>query len=625
MCRIASRPSRALMNRTLVIGVFTIVLSGVGDACLRAADDNPFTYLDEYSNPYYAHTNFPKLTTPQWVGEPGVEAVVVLGIDDMRDSAKYETYLRPILNRLKQIDGRAPVSIMTCQIDPHDPQLQAWLTEGLSFETHTADHPCPCLQGGQFEQAKSTYDRSVDMVSAIPNNQPVAFRFPCMDSQNTPSPRAFAEIINHTTPAGNFLQASTSVVCVFSSSDPDIPQSITLNAEGEERFKRYIPFPSFVNQIDNYPFPFVIGKKCWEFPCTIPDDWQAQNIQQPNNPRTVDDMLAAIDATVIKQGIADIVFHPHGWIRSEQMAEVVDRVDAKYGKRVRFLTFHECIERINKHLLLDQPIRRPVGGGDNGVRIVDLNLDGFLDVMIGNDERRVARVWNPENNQWIEIPSPVKFVTNDADSAPIDQGVQFGQLVAGQGASMLVNNDLDQSIYQFADNRFERKALPEELLPYRTSRQGVDQGVRLRDVDLDGISEILIANPETRLLFKLTSDGKWTSNPQPFPFAVVDAEGADNGLRFIDLDKDGYDDLIISNASESAVRLFDAGSQSFTRVAEPVGEIPLIVRGGTNNGVWFADDHMWVQNEDTNRLPDGVDRRTFSQLIGTVPGPRGSE
>lgn len=37
------------------------------------------------------------------------------------------------------------------------------------------------------------------MISAIPNHQSVALRFPCMDSQNTPSPRVYAEIINQTT------------------------------------------------------------------------------------------------------------------------------------------------------------------------------------------------------------------------------------------------------------------------------------------------------------------------------------------------------------------------------------------------------------------------------------------
>jgi hypothetical protein len=81
-------------------------------------------YLDEV-NPYYPHRDFPKLITPRWVGEPGVETVVVLAIDDLRDPARYEAYLRPILNRLKAIDGRAPVSIMTNQVNPKDPQLHA--------------------------------------------------------------------------------------------------------------------------------------------------------------------------------------------------------------------------------------------------------------------------------------------------------------------------------------------------------------------------------------------------------------------------------------------------------------------------------------------------------------------
>ena len=31
-----------------------------------------------------------------------------------------------------------------------------------------------------------------------------------------------------------------------------------------------------------------------------------------------------------------------------------------------------------------------------------------------------------------------------------------------------------------------------------------------------------------------------------------------------------------------------------------------IVRAGTNNGVWFKNRSMWVQNEDTDKLPDVV-------------------
>src|SRR6516162_5183447 len=95
---------------------------------VRAADGNRLTYLDE-NDPYYVSRTFPRLVTPQWVGEEGVEAVVILAIDDMRDPAKYEQFLRPIVQRLKRIDGRAPVSIMTNQVKPEDPQLQAWLKE----------------------------------------------------------------------------------------------------------------------------------------------------------------------------------------------------------------------------------------------------------------------------------------------------------------------------------------------------------------------------------------------------------------------------------------------------------------------------------------------------------------
>ena len=157
---------------------------------------NRLTYLDEFCDPYYPNVDAARLTTPQWIGEKGVDAVITLGIDDMRDPQKYEAYLRPILDRLKKIDGRAPVSIMACQVDPDDKQLQTWLSEGLSLECHTIDHPCPCLQGGDFERAKDTYDRCVDLMNSIPGNGPVAFRFPCMDSLNTPSPKAYAEIVN---------------------------------------------------------------------------------------------------------------------------------------------------------------------------------------------------------------------------------------------------------------------------------------------------------------------------------------------------------------------------------------------------------------------------------------------
>src|SRR5262245_31653042 len=368
-----------------------------GAASAAPGDGNRLTYLDE-SDPYYVHRKFPKLVTPQWVGEDGVEAVVVLAIDDMKEPKRYEAFLRPILRRLKQIDGRAPVSIMACSVDPKDQQLQDWLKEGLSIECHTFDHPCPFFKGG-FTQAKGTYDKCVDLMHAIPNTKPVAFRVPCCDSMNTPSPRFYAEIFNKTTEKGNFLQIDTSVFNVFTSKDPALPKKLVLDDKGEERFAAYFPKDrSFVNWIENYPYPYVIGRLCWQFPCMTPSDWQAQHRHKPNNPQTVADWKTALDCTVIKQGVFCMVFHPHGWIRNDQVVEFIDYAAEKYGKKVKFLTFKEALERLNDPLLNAQGVRFPKTGEDLGVRLLDLNNDGYTDVVVGYWP---STVWDPTFKQEI--------------------------------------------------------------------------------------------------------------------------------------------------------------------------------------------------------------------------------
>src|SRR5436309_6757104 len=276
-----------------------------------AADANRLTYLDG-NDPYYVSRTFPKLTTPQWVGEEGVEAVVVLAIDDMRDPDKYEKFLRPVLQRLQRIDGRAPLSIMCNKLDPAHPQLRRWLKEGLSLETHTLDHPCPFFQGGNFARAKATYEGCVDLLGAVPGSRPVAFRMPCCDSLNTPSPRFYAEIFNRTTEKGNFLTLDSSVFNVLTSNDPELPRELVQDADGQDRFRKYLPADrSFVNTVEDYPYPYVIGRLCWEFPCVTPSDWLAQHRHGPNNPATVRDWKASLDATALKQGWFCLVFHPH--------------------------------------------------------------------------------------------------------------------------------------------------------------------------------------------------------------------------------------------------------------------------------------------------------------------------
>src|SRR5262249_20102368 len=135
----------------------------------------------------------------------------------------------------------------------------------------------------------------------------------------------------------------------------------------------------------------------------------------------------ALDAIVLKQGVFNLIFHPHGWIKSEQIVDFIDYAVAKHGKKVKFLTFKGAQERLNKNLLAGNALRNAVGL-DNGVRLIDLNNDGFLDVVISNTQTQKMRLWSPKERKWIEGEFPVPLVNDCAGERRVDAGVRFGVL-----------------------------------------------------------------------------------------------------------------------------------------------------------------------------------------------------
>jgi putative membrane-bound dehydrogenase-like protein len=597
---------------------------------LWSSDGNRLVYLEE-NNPYYVSRMFPKLATPMWVGEDGVQAVVVLAIDDMRDPDKYEGFLRPILDRLTRIDGAA-LSIMTNQVSPAHPRLQAWLQEGLSLEVHTIDHPCPCLAKGDFAKARLTYEQCVDLMNQVPSNRPVAFRMPCCDSLNTVSPRFFAEIFNRTTKPGHFLSIDSSVFNLLSANDPELPRELVTGPEGSDRFRRYLPPDrSFVNTIENYPYPYVINRLCWELPCAVPSDWEAQHVQRPNNPQTVEDWKAVLDATVIKQGVMCLVFHPHNWIKNTQVVELIDHAVNKHGKKVKFLNFKEVQQRLDKNLLDGQSLR-DARGQDNGVRLLDLNNDGFIDVVIGNDKVQQTRIWSPKEQKWVVTSFPTKIVSQGKETG-VKFAAKLGENVLGPGqgpilASMFLHNEKEEGVWNFdgrqwhLDKRMMR-GIPHDL---RTSINGTDQGVRLRDLDHDGTCKIIAGHPDWRDIFFWSNvNRRWEIwGALPGVNAIVDEQGRDQGLRFVDLNGDGLDDILISNERTSEVYLQTSKPLERWQQVFSVGprglpnQMPPITLQGSDRGAWFHSRHLWVQNEDTSHLKDHVDRRSFNEMLAQV-------
>jgi len=644
-----------LMHPRLRIGFWLSLLALVAGGALHGADSsaNRFTYLEE-NDPFYVHREFPKLITPQWVGEEGVEAVVTLGVDDMREPEKYEAFLRPILERLKQIDGRAPVSILTVNVTPQHPLLAGWLKEGLSIEVHTLTHPCPLLQKSNFEAAANVVHGGTDLLSQIMGNTPVAYRMPCCDSMNTPSPRFYAEIFNRTSADGKYLQIDTSVMNFPTAKDTSLPKELAELPDGSSRFYRYkVQQPvaaaqkslkSFATTIEDYPYPYVIGKLCWEFPPTVPSDWEAANLRGPNQAETLADMKAALDIAVRKQGTYNLVFHPHGWIQSAQIVELVDYANRTYGKKVKFLTFKECLERLNKNLLMDQPLRAK-NGQDNGVRLLDLNGDGYQDVILSNDDICTSRIWDNENKQWQNTGFFTELVKKDRKGNSVETGVRFGIVGKPGKVTAFLRTEKESGAYTFENNVWMNvqslfTGLQVEGEAVFSKLNGVDRGVRFRDVDKDGSCELIVGNPAQNAVFSW-NDGKkaWERRDFNLPpeTAIVDAQGKDNGLRFVDINEDGFDDVIFSNAERYSLHLYVtnvvprlgwfSGWSYESRAGKrgEAGEIPMIVKAGEyrNNGAWFHSGHMWIQNEDTAQLPDVVDRRSYQQLLAwETPAPK---
>jgi len=333
------------------------------------------------------------------------------------------------------------------------------------------------------------------------------------------------------------------------------------------------------------------------------------------------------------------VFHPHGWIAAEQVVELIDYVTARYGGRVKFVTLGEVDRLLTENLLGGQPLRA-ADGHDGGVRVLDLNADGFMDVVVGNRHVRQTRVWSPETGRWIVSDFPAEIASVDRQGNRRDAGARFGVLQENGNASVLVRNETVAGLWHFDGEKWieQRGGLTGLDLngPIFTAAEGRDSGTRLLDVDRSSACELIVGNQRQNGVFQWsTVTGRWNRLPFSLPdgTAIVDSRGRDAGLRFVDPDVDGHPDVVFSNAGRYSVHLFTSRREGWsqTMIDGRRGEqsdpgkraIPEIVRSdGTDNGAWFKFNHIWVQNEQTgDRLPGHLDRRHFTELLGTCREP----
>ncbi|MGI9456606.1 MAG: PVC-type heme-binding CxxCH protein, partial [Aeoliella sp.] len=623
-----------------VVGLANFAALATCTAEAPAGVANRLNYLDDFCEPFYPQRELAKLTTPQWIGQSGVEAVVILTIEGSANDAALRAALAPIVDRLKTIDEGVPLTIFTESPPKVRTEWEAWCEAGLTFEPTLLHHDGPLLSEQGIDDARDLYKRCVEKFFQDARHLPTVFRPPGSARFNATSPRLHAECLSRSTARDNFIPISSSVGHLFTPDDSALPAHLVKDERGVARFEKHIS-PGYVTSIRDYPYPYVVGRLQWELPLMLPRGRCKQALQSSPH-QTSQDMKAAIDLTVIKKGVAVLTWRDGQPLDSRQMVDVIDHVVTKYGDKVRFLTFREVLARLQRHLLGGQPLRT-VDGHDNGVRLLDINNDGYMDVVVGNERIRQTRVWIPESRKWVVDEFPVPLVRGEPSGLRTNNGVRFGVIQKNGFATMLVRNDEVAGAWHWngkgwqADDRLLRGLLVDGERVF-TQWQGRDRGVRLRDVDSDGQCEIIVGNDSQSAVFAWSSESAiW--NPRDFALpsgaVFVDEVGRDAGLRLVDINSDGYQDVVFSNQGRYSLHLYIPAPDLFYEFDEigwtrPVArghrgetdEIPMIVRGGDypNNGVWFSAGHLYVHNEETYDQPYHLLHLSPERLVrGYVP------
>ena len=232
---------------------------------------------------------------------------------------------------------------------------------------------------------------------------------------------------------------------------------------------------------------------------------------------------------------------------------------------------------------------------------MDVNRDGYLDVLIGNDHLRETRVWLPQTRSWAVLGFPTKLA-NPADEVP-DVGVRFGVVAPAGEVIAFRRSYVDgyhkqtvDAMWRFNGERWVeddelKNGLPDDFL---TRGFVGDRGVRLRDIDGDGGCELIVPDPvaQTNAVYGWDAGGKtWCKFPFSLPAGtyVVDTMGRDAGLRFVDADGDGKLDVLYSDEKTCSLHLFKSMQEGWSREVKVTsrgekGEIPIIVRDGKDNG-----------------------------------------
>jgi putative membrane-bound dehydrogenase-like protein len=240
-----------------------------------------------------------------------------------------------------------------------------------------------------------------------------------------------------------------------------------------------------------------------------------------------------------------------------------------------------------------------------------------MDVVIGAAHHPITRVWQPAEKRWSETPTPAPFV-RFGDDGGIPTGATLG-IARKSGEPTLFAPGKTPAAWTYRAGAWQA----DEVIA-----RGLSEAKQLifRDFDRDGICEILT---QENILAWSDKDQRWQAADFALPpgCAPFDSRGGDNGLRFADLNGDGYDDVIQSNDTGYSIHLWAGtvkanlgwkrGWPHLVATGPTDGSAKMLpfVKDGRNYGAWFHRGSIVWQNETVAKPESESVSRTFKDLI----------
>ncbi len=214
-------------------------------------------------------------------------------------------------------------------------------------------------------------------------------------------------------------------------------------------------------------------------------------------------------------------------------------------------------------------------GIDEGVRFVDLNGDGLQDIIGDNYQER----WINNGTGWVStndwyLSEQIVYTSKSADyfNCPsqygVDKGVRFIDINADGLTDILISrHESDGTSYKkvFMNNGKGfveiNITIPEYFVDDKVfadacnTRFGVDKGVRIVDINGDGFADIVKSEANNKYVYINNGSGWNLDNNFSFPIEIVNSLLEDQGVRLIDVNGDGLIDVVKATSNNKTTWL----------------------------------------------------------------------